>query len=79
MDCPECSGRGGGTDYWGEWDDCPCCKGAGKCSPDRHASYRAYLVAEDARIDAIMSAPCEKCGVETADCECGNSWDAATH
>jgi hypothetical protein len=23
--CPYCDGQSGGSDYWGEWSECPCC------------------------------------------------------
>lgn len=48
---------------------CDACAGSGD-APTR--------AADAAMLDAIMSKPCERCGVATADCECWHSW-AATH
>lgn len=63
MKCPECDGEGGSKDYWGEWDDCPCCLGGGSCTKAHHENYVADLRAADAEIDRVMNAPCPKCGV----------------
>lgn len=56
MKCPECDGRGGGMDYWGEWDDCPCCNGAGSVTPERLAAYRADVKAVDDWIEKLNAA-----------------------
>ena len=77
FDCPECDGRGGGRDYWGEWDDCPCCMGIGKMTPARYDAWKAELAAIDADIDAQMSVPSERCGVALRACKCATSTDGA--
>lgn len=77
MKCPECRGEGGAVswgDGWEEWDDCDCCNGLGKVSAEAHATYKALIAEEDARIDREMKKPCAKCGVETWACECGARW-----
>lgn len=62
-------------DGWEEWDECKCCNpegenDSGMVSEDRLAAYRAEVTVEEARVEAIMNAPCEKCGVATWACEC---------
>lgn len=66
-------------DGWEEWDECRCCnpKGendSGKVSEKRIAEYRAEIAAEEARIEAMINAPCNRCGVATWACECGAQW-----
>lgn len=82
MKCPECGGKAGhhpSGDGWEEWDECRCCnpKGdndSGQVTAERLAAYRADLAAEEARMEAIINAPCAKCGVAVHSCECGAQW-----
>lgn len=63
MKCPACDGKGGFTCYFGEYDECDVCNETGKVTRARAKRYHDELAAEDARIDALMAAPCPLRGV----------------
>lgn len=84
MECPECNGKGGGHAGFGEWDDCPCCEGNGKCSKRHHAAWRNELRRIDEAIDRDMRTKCKKCGAIVGDhvnrhgepCKTAQQWNA---
>ena len=50
--CPACQGTGGSTDYWGEYDECPCCQeGEGRCTSGRADEWRRQQAETDAWSD----------------------------
>jgi hypothetical protein len=52
--CPMCSGQGGWTDYWGEYDECSLCKEAGTVTPEQAAAHAAWEAAQDRLVDAMI-------------------------
>ena len=55
MTCPECNGKGGGSDYWGEWDDCQCCKGRGLATTKRVREWREEIAEMDREVDRAVA------------------------
>lgn len=84
MQCPECDGKGGGVDYFGEWDDCRCCEGKGKVTKKHHREWVAENDRIDEQIHRDMTTPCAKCGAIIGDhvnrhgdpCKTAQQWNA---
>jgi hypothetical protein len=64
--CPACNGKGGKTDYWGEYDECSQCEDTMLVSKRKAVEIQARLDAEDAywqafgeREKAIEEAMCK--------------------
>ena len=47
VDCPHCDGKGGSTDYYGEWCECMTCDEAGELTPTERAVAEADRASEN--------------------------------
>lgn len=84
MKCPVCDGHGGGSDGFGEWDDCQCCASKGTITNTVYDAWVAENARIDAQIDREMRAKCKKCGAIVGDhinrdgdpCKTAQQWNA---
>ena len=50
VDCPACDGKGGHTDYFGEYNECHYCKETGKAAPENVEKFRTQIEEEEKAI-----------------------------
>lgn len=55
MKCDHCGGKGGGTDYWGEWWECSKCEETGKLTPARIKRWNDEIAAIEADMERQMA------------------------